>query len=237
VLGPRLAAELVRSFDIRPHETVVEIGAGSGRLTRELTLFAAVVLAIEVDPALARRLLGRRDAPANLFVHRGDALAGSLPPCPFRLVGNIPFGISTGVLRRFLSDDRTTRADLIVQFELARKMASPRGHLLPVLLAIDWHLELMRRIPARRFHPVPAVDAAWLSARRRRSPLVGRVDRPRFERMVRRAFRYAGLPLRRSLGVRPILLREAGCSDARAIDLDVWEWVRVFEAISVERTR
>jgi len=237
-LAPRLAAELVRAFGVSRDETVVEIGAGSGRLTRELARAAGLVLAIELDPVLARGLLRGEAAPPNLFVHRGDALAAALPPGAFRLIGNIPFGISTRLLRRFLDDERTTRADLIVQFEFARKIAAPRGHVLPVLWATDWHFELCQRIPASRSHPAPLVDAAWLSAVRRHPPLILRDDRPAFERVVRRAFRHAGLPLRRSLEVSPAVLRGAiEGLNARAVDLDVRDWVRLFLAMAaIDRT-
>ena len=228
-LGPRFATELVRAFDIGPAETVVEIGAGSGRLTRELVRVAGVVLALELDPVLARTLVGGRGSSPNLFVHRGDALDAVLPPTPFRVVGNVPFGISTALLRRFLHDDRSTRADLIVQLELARKHAAARGHLSSVIWAIEWDLTVRRRIPARCFHPAPSVEAAWLSAVRRTPPLLPRHERPAFERLVRRAFGRAGLPVRRSLDVAPIVLRRAGVdADARAVDLHVRQWVRLF---------
>lgn len=229
-VSPRLAAELVRSFRLRSDETVVEIGAGSGRLTRELTRVANAVLAIELDPGDAQGLLRTEPHPPNLFVHRGDALGAVLPPTPFRLVGNIPFGISTGLLRRFLDDDRTTGAELIVQLEFARKVATARGHVLPLLWATAWELELRRRIPARCFHPAPSVDAAWLSVSRRDPPLIRPKDRAAFERFVRRGFRRADVPLHRSLVTRAEALRRVGAS-VRALDLDVLAWVELFKAL------
>ena len=231
-LGPRFAAELVRGFHIAPDELVVEIGAGSGRLTRELVRVADIVVAIELDPLLAKGLVGAGWAPSNLLVHRGDALDATLPPSSFRVVGNVPFGISTAVLRRFLEDERTTRADLIVQLEFARKQAAPRGHVLSVLWGAAWALRLRRRIPAGRFHPAPGVDAAWLSAVRRDPPLILPAERRGFERFVRRGFRHATLPVHASLGVsRATLRRACGDADARAVDLDVTDWARVFRAI------
>jgi 23S rRNA (adenine-N6)-dimethyltransferase len=231
-LAPRFAAELVRSFDIARHELVVEIGAGTGRLTRELVRAAEVVVAIEVDPILAKGIVGADWARPNLLVHRGDALEAVLPPSPFRVVGNVPFGISTALLRRFLEDERTTRADLIVQLELARKHAASRGHVLSVLWSTVWHLHVRQRIPANRFHPAPQVDAAWLSAVRRSPPLIGRDERREFERLVRHGFRQATLPLRTSLGVsRPTLRKACGDADARAVDLDAKAWSRLFRAM------
>jgi 23S rRNA (adenine-N6)-dimethyltransferase len=231
-LGRRFAAELVRGFDIAPDELVVEIGAGSGRLTRELVEVADLVVAIELDPFLAKGLVGAGWGSSNLLVHRGDALEAALPPSAFRVVGNVPFGISTALLRRFLEDERTTRADLIVQLELARKHAASHGHVLSVLWSTVWHLDVRQRIPAHRFHPAPQVDAAWLSAVRRSPPLIGSDERREFERLVRHGFRQATVPLRTSLGVsRPTLRRACGDADARAVDLDAMAWARLFRAM------
>jgi 23S rRNA (adenine-N6)-dimethyltransferase len=231
-VSPRLAAELVRSFRIQPDETVVEVGAGSGRITRELAKAARLVVALELDLASAQRLLRGDPPPSNLLVHRGDALAAVLPPVPFRLVGNIPFGISTGLLRRFLDDEGTTGIELIVQLEFARKVASARGHVLPLLWATAWKLELRERISSRRFHPAPSVDAAWLSGARRDPPLIRSGDLPAFERLVRRAFHRADLAVGRSLDLSPSVLHRVGRTGDRAAgELDVAAWVDLFEAI------
>lgn len=78
-LGPRSAAELVRAFEVGSADLVVEVGAGTGRLTRELARFAGLVLAIEIDPALSSTLLRSARSWPNVFVHRGDALDTQIP--------------------------------------------------------------------------------------------------------------------------------------------------------------
>jgi 23S rRNA (adenine-N6)-dimethyltransferase len=228
-LAPRFAAELVQSFRIGPDEVVVEVGAGSGRLTRGLAEAAGLVLAIERDPSLAQRLLRAASSWPNVYVNQGDALETSWPNSPFRVVGNIPFGITTALLRRITGEYHAVRLDLVTQLETARKRAARRGSLLSVLWGTSWTFEVQRRIPARYFHPAPPVDAAWLVGRRRSSPMLAPAETEGFERLVRTGFMRAGAPLTRALGLGPSVIQAAGLApDRRAVDLTVEDWVALF---------
>jgi 23S rRNA (adenine-N6)-dimethyltransferase len=115
--GGRLAAELVERAGVGPADLVVEIGAGTGVLTRALARRAGRVLAIEYDPRLAARLRDRLAAHDHVKVVTGDALRLPLPRRPFRVVANPPFGSTAALLRRLLDDPRSPlqRADLILQ--------------------------------------------------------------------------------------------------------------------------
>jgi 23S rRNA (adenine-N6)-dimethyltransferase len=233
VISPRLAAELVRDFEVRSDELVIEVGSGTGRLTRELARSGATVLAIELEPALADRLLGRARSWPSVFVHSGDALCVALPDLPFRVVGNIPFGITTALLRRLIETPSARRIDLVVQHELARKRASARGNVLAVVWGTTWRFEIARRIPATLFHPRPTVEAAWLRGVRRVDPLVAPRESDDFERFVRAAFGRADAPLPLATGVSRRLLMAAGVHErARVVDLTVHEWVGVFRRAS-----
>lgn len=235
-LDRRLAAELVRRARIAPHETVLEIGAGTGALTRELARVAKSVLAIEVDPRLAAGL--RRTCAANVTVIEADALRYPVPRESFRAFGNIPFGSTTALMRRLLDDPQTTMtaADLIVQREVARKRtASPPGNVLSLCWGTRWSFEIARRIQASAFRPVPRVDAALLSIRPLDSPLLRPDEARSFEELLRIAFLRAGEPLARALHpicrsseVRGLQRRLRLPSSVRPIDLDVQEWVAVF---------
>lgn len=232
-LSPRRAAEFVRALDLDPDEIVVEIGAGTGRLTQELCARARLVLAVELDPRLARRLLSSECD--NLLVHRGDAITVVTPDVDYRVVGNAPFGIGTALLRRFLDDPRVARLDLILQREVARKRAAGRGNVLAVVWAATWHLRVAQEFPRATFHPAPGVDAAWLSARRRAVPLVPRHRLPEFERFIRRSFTASARSLK-ATGVRAEDLASSRIGRrGRPIDLDVDAWIRLFETVSARR--
>jgi 23S rRNA (adenine-N6)-dimethyltransferase len=176
-LEPELAREIVAACDVRTDELVVEVGAGAGALTLPLARCGAEVIAVERDPDWAARLRARLAGVAShrVRVVESDFLRLSLPARPFRVVASLPFGVTTEIFRRLFDDPRTPleRADLIVQWEVARKRAeSPPSTLLSTAWAPWWEFRLGRRLPASAFRPVPRVDAGLLSARRRATPLL-----------------------------------------------------------------
>jgi len=91
------------------------------------------------------------------------------------VIGSVPFGRTTDVLRRLLDEPRSAlqRADVIVQWEVARKRAArPPSTLLSTLWAPWWEVRLAHRIPANEFRPIPQVDGAVLVVVRRDPPLL-----------------------------------------------------------------
>jgi 23S rRNA (adenine-N6)-dimethyltransferase len=176
-LRPELAQEIVAECDVAAGELVVEVGAGTGAFTLALARRGVEVIAIERDPDWAARLRARVSGVAShrVRVVEDDFLRVSLPGRPFRVLGSLPFGVTTEILRRLFDDPRTPlqRADLIVQWEVARKRAeSPPSTLLSTAWAPWWEFHLGARIPARAFRPVPRVDAAVLRVTRRRPALL-----------------------------------------------------------------
>jgi 23S rRNA (adenine-N6)-dimethyltransferase len=174
-LNAATADRLVEQVALRRGELVVEIGAGSGAITLALARRGARVVAIEADPAWCDRLRERLGANRQVRVVNGDFMTVPLPAAPFRVFGSLPFGRTTDILRRLLDDPSIAlhRADLIVQWEVARKRATvPPATLLSTLWAPWWELHTGPRIPAAEFRPVPRVDAALLTISRRDPPVL-----------------------------------------------------------------
>jgi len=190
-----VARELVTAAGVRADDLVVEVGAGAGVITEQLARHAGRVLALELDPAWARSLGERFAAHANVTVRHQDVLRCAWPREPFRVVGNIPFGITTPLLHALLDDLRRplVRADVIVQHEVARKRATPGP---ATVLGVSWApwfaFRLVRRIPAAAFSPVPAVDGAHMAIERRAQPLLEPAEQRAFARFVRAGFARGG---------------------------------------------
>lgn len=176
-LLPHAAERLVTEAGVGPGELVVDIGAGSGAISRQLLRRGARVIAVEADPVWAARLadLARREGRARISVVEADFLAWRLPAEPFRVVACLPFGATTAILRRLFDNPEhpLVRADVIVQWEVARKRAAvPPDTLVSTTWAPWWQFRLGRRVPAREFRPVPRVDGGVLVGTRRRPSLL-----------------------------------------------------------------
>jgi 23S rRNA (adenine-N6)-dimethyltransferase len=189
-LGRRLAVEA----GIGPSDHIVEFGAGTGALTAALVDCGARVFAVEIDPALVERLVQRFDGVTAVTVFECDALTFPLPATPFRVFANPPFNRTAAILHRLLDDPVAglVRADLIVQWQVARARAHA-GSRLPIdLVGASWGpwwvFQRARRLPAKLFRPPPSVDAALLTVTRRQPALLPAADAPAFSDFVRDRF-------------------------------------------------
>jgi 23S rRNA (adenine-N6)-dimethyltransferase len=176
-LKPEVAQALVTGASFEATDVVVEIGAGLGSCTFALAREVEEVVAIEADPFLAAQLLRavERLGATNVKVLDLDALRYKFRRLPFRVFGSLPFGVTTALMRRLFDNPNIAlvRADLVVQWDVARKRAAvPPTTLLSTTWAPWWEFSLGQRIPANAFRPVPSVDAAVLRATRRTPPLL-----------------------------------------------------------------
>src|SRR5699024_1983610 len=102
---------------------IVEIGPGQGRLTRELQKLGRSLTAVEIDSRLADRLASASQfrEQKHVTVVNADFLHWPLPTTPYVVVGNVPFHLTTAILRRLLHDGAWTQVVLLVQWEVARR--------------------------------------------------------------------------------------------------------------------
>jgi 23S rRNA (adenine-N6)-dimethyltransferase len=219
-------------------DLVLDIGAGNGLISAALLRRGAQVQAIERDPALAARLRAKFATWPSVTVVEADVLAMPLPAEPFRVVANIPFGITTQILRRLLDEDGLARADMIVQAEVARKRGTRgRGTLLNACWEPWFEFGTGARIPATAFRPRPRVDAAVLIVARRDPPLVDPGFRRDYTSFVTAAFEGAHPTVASALARLIPRARFAGLAgelgfgaDALPSQLDVHQWAGLFRA-------
>lgn len=189
---PELVERSIEAISPRPGEAFVEIGPGRGALTEPLLARAGSLDAIEIDPALARRLEGR----PGLRVHVGDALRWPLESFAgegkrLRVAGNLPYYLSTPLLFR-LFEQAPCIEDMhfMVQREVAQRMtASPGASAygrLGLMVRCHARAEALFEAPPEAFRPPPRVWSAFVRLRPHRPlPLD---DVAGFRRLVTRAF-------------------------------------------------
>jgi 23S rRNA (adenine-N6)-dimethyltransferase len=239
LIDRRAIEGLVDGAGVSDGDLVLDIGAGNGLISEALARRGAQVIAIERDPALARRLRARFGTGSAVTAVEADVLSAPLPSEPFRVVANIPFGITTKILRRLLDEESgLTRADLIVQAEVARKRGTPgRGTLLNACWEPWFEFGTGARIPAAAFRPRPRVDGAVLIVVRRDPPLLDPASRRDYTGFVTAAFEGArptvASALARTLPRAAFagLAAELGfAATALPSQLDVIHWVALFRA-------
>ena len=193
-LRPASVERLLRVVDPRPDQHFLEIGAGSGAMTLPLAARAGRVTAIELDAVLADRLQAK--APANVTLVRGDALRADLEALATsgsRLVGNLPYAISSPLLRRFLGlRSRVVDVHVMLQAEVAQRIAAAPGGkdygILSVLYALLADVDVPLRFPPGAFAPPPKVSSALLRARFLERPRAEVPDLAGLERLLQKAF-------------------------------------------------
>jgi 16S rRNA (adenine1518-N6/adenine1519-N6)-dimethyltransferase len=231
---------IVAAAELGSGDRVVEVGPGLGVLTRRLLAAGCTVVAVEIDPHLIGFLHRELDDAADLTLIEADALevdpADLFPGERYRLVANIPYHITSPLIHRFLGGAHPPDAAiLLVQFEVAERIASPPGGMsyLSVFVQDLAEAEIVARVPAAAFEPVPEVDSAVLRLVRRPDPIVPARHRETFHRIAQAAFRQRRKQIHNSLGRelpvdRPTVDRVlAACSiapDRRPQTLSVPEW-------------
>lgn len=161
---------IVRAADLVPGDEVLEIGAGTGRLTEMLLAEGVNVAAVEIDAGLHPHLEEKFAGNRSLRLIKGDALRMpwvDMLPSDGRAVvlGNLPYAISTQIIFRVLENrDRVRRAVFLVQWEVAVRMAANPGGKEFGILAVACQLfgkpEIVRKVPPTVFLPPPRVDSA-----------------------------------------------------------------------------
>jgi 23S rRNA (adenine-N6)-dimethyltransferase len=215
---------------------ILEIGAGDGALTRVIATLGRPFTAVDIDEHRVRRL--RRALP-GVRVEHADALR--YPIAAPVVVGNIPFHLTTPILRRLLAESRWRHAIVLTQWEVARKRAGVGGHTLMTAQSAPWfEFRLHDRVPSWAFAPRPSVDGGLLTIERRGSPLLPEHDRRAYEAWVRAVFTGAGGTmtgiLRRTTSleagaVRRAMARAGVAAHALPRDLTAPQWAALWREL------
>ena len=224
---PAILDRIVDALDPEPDDVVLEIGAGEGDLTRRLAPRVASVVAMEKDPQLV--LGARRSALGpNVQIVEADALAldwGGLltpsaerrAPSSYKVIGNIPYYITSPLIDKALTPPLPARIVFLVQKEVADRVTSAPGGktygALSVGVQAVARAERLFTVRAGAFVPPPDVDSAVLRLVPLEQPLVEAGERAPFRSFVTALFGQRRKQLARSLRA------VAGVDRERAIQL------------------
>lgn len=222
------------------NEQVLEIGPGLGSLTVLLAQTARDVVAIEIDRHLFPALQEALAPYENVKTIQGDILETDLGPLlsdePFVVVANIPYYITSAIIRKLLEvKKRPSRMILTIQKEVAERIIARDGKMSLLALSVQVYgkPELVATIPAGAFYPAPDVDSAVLKLTLYDEPLIPEKHMDLFFKLATAGFSQKRKTLRNSLtgglGTQAqdteIMLEKAGIeSNRRAETLSLEEW-------------
>ena len=220
-------ARIVEAIDPRPADRIVEIGPGLGALTGPLVECAAPITAVEIDRDLAARLRQRFSA-ARLTLIEGDALEfdwrrfADGDARPLRVVGNLPYHISTPLLFALLPiADRVRDQHFMLQKEVVgRLVAAPGGKdygRLSVTLQFRYRVTRLFNVPAGAFSPPPQVDSSIVRLVPKPLEELPDIDAQVLARVIAAAFSQRRKTLRNALA------DQLGAEDIAACGIDPGE--------------
>jgi 16S rRNA (adenine1518-N6/adenine1519-N6)-dimethyltransferase len=232
---------IIACFGPAPQDLVVEIGPGRGALTFRLAGQLRELHVVEIDKALVKALTRQQEGYPGLHIHAADAM--TLDYCALaagrrlRIIGNLPYNVSTPLLFKFLHDRHCIRdMVLMLQKEVVDRMcASPGGRdygRLSVMLQQSCSVDELFEVGPGAFDPPPKVNSAVVRLAPYPHPPHPVGDPGHFSRVVQTAFSQRRKTIRNALKllVDGAMLAHAGIDPgARPETLSVADYVRLSE--------
>jgi 16S rRNA (adenine1518-N6/adenine1519-N6)-dimethyltransferase len=241
--------EIVAAADIHADDQILEVGAGTGVLTRELAKLALRVVAVEMERdmlALLAETTGHyknveRIARNLLFLDPLDVFGAA----PYKLVANLPYYITAPTFRHFLESANPPRVIVVmVQEEVAQRIVADPGDLSLLAVSVQFYgrPRIVAHVPARAFYPAPKVGSAILRIDVfEQAPLTAQ-ERDGFFRLVQAGFSEKRKQLHNSLThglhrkneeVRALLTAANIATSRRAETLSIEEWLQLWRTMQI----
>lgn len=243
--GSHVIDDLISLSEVPEHALIVEIGAGRGVITKKLAESGYQVLAYEIDDTQEKVLESSLKGMKDVRVVYRDVLGCSPPRQPFHVVGNIPFGVTSGILDWCLRSRFFVSATVLVQLEYARKRSGYAGRWSKRTVETwPWYSwTQLGTVPRKEFQPVPSVDAGVLRIARRDEALVPAPSRPHYQRLVALGFSGKGGTLYHSLATQYprdrvlTALQRAGVRRGVVVAfVSPEQWISIYWSLVGERT-
>ena len=226
-----LLASLAEDAEIQKEEDVLEIGPGTGSMTKHLCERAHHVMSLELDERLIPLLSAFMAERKNFTLLQGDVMTADLAEItkdlrkPFAVAANIPYYITTPLITRLLTSGlEISRLALLVQKEVAEKILSRPGEdgwgPLAVRCQMLCEPRITQMVPAACFTPAPKVDSAFVVLPMREKPAVSVRDEKAFWQIVTAAFALRRKTMTNGLGASLHLSREDALGLMESAGLD-----------------
>lgn len=206
LVDPATIAEIVAAIQPRESETIVEVGPGQGAISGPLAKRAGNFHAIELDRDLAAELRKQFSSQANVTIHEGDVLEFDFATLghELRVVGNLPYNISTPLLFRLVEFGQIIRdMHFMLQKEVVDRLSAPPGNKtygrLSIMLGCSMEIVPLFDVPAAAFYPPPKVTSSVVRMRPLPAGTFEIIDHDKLSHLVAEAFSQRRKTLRNAL--------------------------------------
>lgn len=204
LIDAQTISDIIDFAEIKPEDTIVEIGPGVGFVTEQLIKHAKKVIAIELDEDAIKEL--KKLNASNLKIIHNDILKQDLSQISddkIKIVANIPYYITSPIIAHLLGEiddlnnrNRSKISDilLMVQEEVARRIVATENSpskqygLLSILSQFWADVKIMKTVGRRSFFPAPKVNSALVKLTVREKPLINLTDYSHFRRVIKAGF-------------------------------------------------
>jgi len=190
--SPAFIKELIGHTNIRHNDIVYDIGAGSGAISSVLAGRCKEVISVEFEPRMATKLRENMQRYDNVRVVEGDFLEMKLPSGPYKIFANIPFHLSSPILRKLTQADNPPKAAyLIVQKQFAQKLVVDSDRFtgqLGIMIGPEFETRIRRPLRRTDYWPHPNVDTALIEIKKRTEPLLQHDQMEAFRSFVEACF-------------------------------------------------
>lgn len=247
LMDEKALERIVAGAEVDEQDSVLEIGAGVGNLTRHLAQAAGQVVAVELDRDLVPILESELAGCPNVRVVEGDMMeldpAALMGEQPYHVVANLPYAITSAVLRHLLEARvPPQRIVVTVQREVAERIVARDGRMSLLAVSVQFYGEphILFRLKPGAFYPPPRVESAVLRIDRHERLPVAEDEVERFFRVVRAGFSQPRKQLRNSLSAGLAIepdeaaeaLKAAGIDPRRRAErLEIEDWRRLMLAL------
>jgi len=209
LVDPQIIANIVAAISPRPEDNIIEIGPGQGAITGPVLERGPSLQVIELDRDLVPLLREKFAQYPDLHIDQGDALKTDFsrfyqPDRPLRIIGNLPYNISTPLLFHLLSFSAIIRdMHFMLQKEVVDRLAATPGDKLygrlSVMVQYHSRVEPLFRVPAGAFKPAPKVESAIVRLQPHAEPPYPANDLDHMAKLVNACFQQRRKTIRNTL--------------------------------------
>ena len=228
--SPQLVKELIGHTSIDHDDIVYDIGAGSGVISSVLAERCKSVIAVEFEPRMVVKLRENMGKYPNVKIYQDDFLTMPLPKGPYKICANIPFHLSSLIVRKITeADNPPMAAYLIVQKQFANKLLPDSDRFtgqLGMMIGPTFAVRIRKHLRRTDFSPPPNVDTMFIEIIRRSEPLIDIKKMPSYRKFIEGCFSdpkiFVKTP-RITIGLAP---------DIKPSQMKLAQWVELFKTVT-----